>query len=348
MKKIFVTGGAGFIGSALVRNAVQAGYEVLNFDALTYSACLDNVKDEEGFGNYQFVHGDITDKNHVEAVMLSFKPDSVLHLAAESHVDRSIDGPEQFIQTNIIGTFNLLQAARHYLAQEQNHQFKFLHVSTDEVFGSLELDSKECFTESSRYDPSSPYSASKASSDHLARAWSRTFDLPVIITNCSNNYGPYQFPEKLIPVVILNALEGKPIPVYGAGQNVRDWLFVEDHVDALLTVLERGTAGKTYNIGGNNEVKNIDIVSAICKLLDEIRPKEASYSSQIEFVADRPGHDMRYAIDASFIFDELCWEPKRSLETGLRETVIWYLENTDWLEGLKNRSGVGYRLGDAK
>jgi dTDP-glucose 4,6-dehydratase len=348
MKKMFITGGAGFIGSAVVRNAVKTGYEVLNFDALTYSACLKNLEEVEGLGNYQFVHGDITNKNQLEDVMLDFKPDCVLHLAAESHVDRSIDGPEQFIQTNIIGTFNLLQVSRHYLAQEQNHQFKFLHVSTDEVFGSLEMNSQECFTESSRYDPSSPYSASKASSDHLARAWSRTFDLPIIITNCSNNYGPYQFPEKLIPVVILNALEGKPIPVYGAGQNVRDWLFVEDHVDALLTVLERGTVGKTYNIGGNNEVKNIDVVSAICRLLDEIKPKQTSYGAQIEFVADRPGHDMRYAIDASLICGELNWEPKRSLEAGLRETVIWYLENTDWLEGLKNRSGVGYRLGNAK
>lgn len=342
--KLLITGGAGFIGSAVVRKAVRDGHEVVNLDALTYAACLDNVAEVSASNLYSFEQADIRDRAALTRIFADHQPDAVMHLAAESHVDRSIDGPGDFIETNITGTFNLLESARAYwIAKGRPDSFRFHHISTDEVFGSL--GETGMFTETTSYDPRSPYSASKAASDHLVRAWHETYGLPVVLTNCSNNYGPFHFPEKLIPVVILNALHGKPIPVYGAGQNVRDWLYVEDHADALLTVLQKGELGRSYNIGGNNEAKNIDIVRSICRLLDEMRPAAEPHETLITFVTDRPGHDARYAIDASRIRAELGWSPSVTLEQGLRKTVRWYLDNESWWRPLLDRQGVGQRLG---
>ena len=333
--KILVTGGAGFIGSAVVRQAIRDGHEVVNLDALTYAANLANVAPVDNAPGYAFVKADITDRDSIDAILARHKPDAIMHLAAESHVDRSIDGPAAFIATNITGTYTLLDAARAYWnAQGRPSTFRFHHVSTDEVYGSLGDDGQ--FTEDTPYDPRSPYSASKAASDHLARAWHETYDLPVVITNCSNNYGPYHFPEKLIPVVILNAIHGREIPVYGTGKNVRDWLYVEDHADALLTVLTKGEVGRTYNIGGENEATNIDLVTLICKLLDERRPGGAPHANLITFVDDRPGHDMRYAIDPTRIRVELGWRPSVTLEEGMAKTVDWYLSNEDWWRPLIN------------
>ena len=342
--KLLVTGGAGFIGSAVVRQAMAAGHEVVNLDALTYAACLANVASVADAPGYAFVEGDIRDGALLETVFAEHTPDAVMHLAAESHVDRSIDGPGAFIETNVIGTYTLLQAARGYWERQGRPEaFRFHHISTDEVFGSLGADGQ--FTEETPYDPRSPYSASKASSDHLVMAWWHTYGLPVVLSNCSNNYGPYHFPEKLIPVVILNALAGKPIPVYGAGENVRDWLFVEDHADALLTVVGQGQVGRSYNIGGENEVRNIDLVRMICALMDEMVPEGAPHDRLINFVEDRPGHDLRYAIDPKRMRGELGWRPSVTLEEGLRRTVRWYLDNAAWWQALQDRDGVGQRLG---
>ncbi|MDG1168978.1 MAG: dTDP-glucose 4,6-dehydratase [Sulfitobacter sp.] len=342
--KILVTGGAGFIGSAVVRLAISRGHEVVNVDALTYAGCLENLTPVADSPLYHFAHVDIRDRAMLDATFAQHQPDMVMHLAAESHVDRSIDGPGDFIDTNITGTYNLLEAARAYWAGAGKPEgFRFHHISTDEVFGSL--GAAGMFTETTPYDPRSPYSASKAASDHLVRAWHETYGLPVVLTNCSNNYGPYHFPEKLVPVVILNALAGKEIPVYGQGLNVRDWLFVEDHADALLLVLEQGALGRSYNIGGENEARNIDLVRSICAILDRKRPKTGSYADQITFVQDRAGHDLRYAIDPSRIRDELGWRPSVTLEEGLERTVQWYLDNEDWWRALQARDGVGTRLG---
>mgnify|MGYP000203401472 FL=1 len=342
--KLLVTGGAGFIGSAVVRQAIRDGHEVVNLDALTYAACLENVAPVADAPGYSFVQGDIRDAGLLERVFAEHAPDAVMHLAAESHVDRSIDGPGAFIDTNVVGTYTLLQAARGYWdAQGKPESFRFHHISTDEVFGSLGAEGQ--FTEETPYDPRSPYSASKAASDHLVQAWHHTYGLPVVLSNCSNNYGPYHFPEKLIPVVILNALHGKPIPVYGAGENVRDWLYVEDHADALLTVVSKGAVGRSYNIGGENEARNIDLVRMICALMDEMVPDGAPHDRLISFVTDRPGHDLRYAIDPRRMRGELGWRPSVTLEEGLRRTVRWYLDNRDWWQALQGREGVGQRLG---
>ena len=342
--KLLVTGGAGFIGSAVVRLAVARGHSVVNLDALTYAACLDNLAPVAGSSLYAFEKADIRDRPALDRIFAAHQPDAVLHLAAESHVDRSIDGPADFIDTNITGTFNLLEAARHYwLASSRPEGFRFHHVSTDEVFGSLGAEG--FFTETTAYAPNSPYSASKAASDHLVRAWGETYGLPVLLTNCSNNYGPYHFPEKLVPVVILNALAGRPIPVYGAGDNIRDWLYVEDHADALLTVLQRGEIGRTYAIGGENEARNLDLVRMICAIMDDLRPEGAPHDRLISFVADRPGHDQRYAIDPARINRELGWRPSVTLEEGLRKTVEWFSANAPWWQALQGRSGVGTRLG---
>lgn len=343
--KILITGGAGFIGSAVVRQAVSAGHEVINLDSLTYAACLENVAPVADSPAYVFEQADIRDAKAVTAVFARHKPDAVMHLAAESHVDRSIDGPGAFIETNVNGTYTLLQAARAYWeAQGRPRAFRFHHVSTDEVFGSL--GATGLFTEETGYAPNSPYSASKAASDHLVRAWHETYGLPVVMSNCSNNYGPYHFPEKLVPVVILAALAGDTIPVYGKGENVRDWLYVEDHADALLTVLIRGALGRSYNIGGENEARNIDLVQMICTILDRLRPAATPYAEQITFVSDRPGHDLRYAIDPTRIRTELGWRPSVTLEQGLEKTVQWYLDNEDWWRALQARDGVGKRLGN--
>lgn len=342
--KILVTGGAGFIGSAVVRQAIGDGHAVINLDALTYAACLENVAEAAQSPNYAFEHADIRDPGALERIFATHKPDAVMHLAAESHVDRSIDGPGAFIETNVTGTYNMLEAARAYwVGQGKPERFRFHHISTDEVYGSL--GATGMFTEETPYDPRSPYSSSKAASDHLVRAWGETYGLPVLVTNCSNNYGPYHFPEKLIPVVILNALAGKDIPIYGKGENIRDWLFVEDHADALLTVVQKGAVGRTYNIGGENEATNLDLVKMICALLDEMKPGAKPYGDLITFVTDRPGHDMRYAIDPARIRTELGWRPSVTLPEGLRKTVRWYLDNEDWWRALQNREGVGQRLG---
>lgn len=343
--KILVTGGAGFIGSAVVRLAVARGHAIVNFDSLTYAACLENVADVADSPLYAFEHADIRDRDAIDRVLVAHKPDAIMHLAAESHVDRSIDGPGDFIETNITGTYNMLEAARAYWnSQGKPGTFRFHHISTDEVFGSLGPDGQ--FTETTPYDPRSPYSASKAASDHLVRAWAETYGLPVVLSNCSNNYGPYHFPEKLIPVVILNALADEALPIYGDGSNVRDWLYVEDHADALLCVLEKGALNRSYNIGGENERSNLELVKTICTILDEKRPrKTGSYADLITFVTDRPGHDARYAIDPARIRTELGWRPSLTVEEGLARTVQWYLDNEDWWRALQQRDGVGKRLG---
>lgn len=342
--KILVTGGAGFIGSAVVRRAIDDGHQVVNLDALTYAACLDNVASVADHPGYAFEQADIRDRAALDRILAEHRPDAIMHLAAESHVDRSIDGPATFIETNVLGTFHLLEAARAYWNGGAN-PLRFHHISTDEVFGSLGAVGQ--FTEATPYDPRSPYSASKASSDHLVRAWAETYGLPVVLTNCSNNYGPYHFPEKLIPVVILNALHGRPIPVYGDGSNVRDWLYVEDHAEALLLVLQKGETGRSYNIGGENERSNIDLVRTLCEILDRLAPQKASYADLITFVTDRPGHDARYAIDPTRIRDELGWRPSVTVEEGLEKTVRWYLDNRHWWQALLDRDGVGKRLGTA-
>ena len=342
--KLLVTGGAGFIGSAVVRQAIGAGHHVVNLDKLTYAACLDNVATVSDSPLYAFEQADICDRGEMDRILTTHEPDAIMHLAAESHVDRSIDGPSAFIETNITGTYTLLEAARAYWTEAGKPEgFRFHHISTDEVYGSL--GPTGMFTEDTPYDPRSPYSASKASSDHLVRAWHETYGLPVVLTNCSNNYGPFHFPEKLIPVVILKALAGEAIPIYGKGDNIRDWLYVEDHADALLTVVERGEVGRSYNIGGENERTNLELVQTICAILDEMRPGAAPYADLITFVTDRPGHDARYAIDPTRIRNELGWRPSVTVEEGLARTVQWYLDNEDWWRALQTREGVGARLG---
>ena len=345
--KILVTGGAGFIGSAVVRLAIKRNHSIVNVDALTYSACLENVTSVSDNPNYSFEHADIRNYSAIDDIFEKHQPDAVMHLAAESHVDRSIDAPIDFMETNFIGTFNMLEAARRYWqAGGKSETFRFHHISTDEVFGSLPNDPAVQFTEEMPYDPRSPYSASKASSDHLVRAWYETYGLPIILTNCSNNYGPYHFPEKLVPVIILNALADKPLPIYGNGSNIRDWLYVEDHADALLLVLEKGSIGRRYNIGGENERTNLQLVQTLCDILDRLNPRtKGSYAELITFVQDRPGHDARYAIDPSRIRDELGWRPSVTVEQGLEKTVQWYLDNEDWWGPIQKRTGVGERLG---
>lgn len=360
--KILVTGGAGFIGSAVVRHIINNTQDsVVNVDKLTYAGNLESLAEVSGNARYAFMQADICDRNALDKIFAEHQPDAVMHLAAESHVDRSITGPAEFIETNIVGTYTLLEAARAYwskLNEERKASFRFHHISTDEVYGDLPHPD-ECaagtdlplFTETTSYAPSSPYSASKASSDHLVRAWQRTYDLPCIVTNCSNNYGPYHFPEKLIPLVILNALEGKNLPVYGKGDQIRDWLYVEDHARALYTVVTQGSLGETYNIGGHNEKKNLDVVLTICDLLDELVPKNTSYREQITYVADRPGHDRRYAIDASKISHDLNWKPQETFESGIRKTVEWYLTNQQWVDNIKSgayKSWIEQNYGERK
>lgn len=350
--KFLITGGAGFIGSAVIKNIINnTSDSVLNLDKLTYAGNLESLADVSGSRRYEFVRGDVCDRALLGNIFARFKPDIVMHLAAESHVDRSIDGPGEFIQTNIFGTYALLEEARNYwfsLNDKKRQNFRFLHVSTDEVYGDLE-DGEGLFTEETSYAPSSPYSASKASSDHLVRAWHRTYKLPILITNCSNNYGPYQFPEKLIPLIILNALEGKDLPIYGNGKQIRDWLYVDDHARALLQVAFYGEVGETYNIGGHNEIKNIDVVKMVCFILDELSPSKIDgidkYEQLIVYVADRVGHDIRYAIDATKIANELSWTPDETFATGIRKTVEWYLENSIWCERVKDGTYQGERLG---
>jgi dTDP-glucose 4,6-dehydratase len=339
--KLLVTGGAGFIGSAVVRLAIAEGHEVVNLDALTYAASLESVASVAGRPGYCFVESDIRDRAALDRILAEHAPDAIMHLAAESHVDRSIDGPAAFIDTNVVGTYTLLEAARAWW--DGRRPFRFHHISTDEVFGTLGPEG--AFTETSPYAPNSPYSASKAASDHLVRAWGETYGLPVVLSNCSNNYGPFHFPEKLIPVVILNALGGRPIPVYGSGENVRDWLYVEDHARALLAIVAKGRIGESYNVGGNAEARNIDLVRTICGLMDEMVPEGAPHERLIAFVADRPGHDFRYAIDASRIRAELGWAPSVTLEEGLRRTVAWYLENRDWWQAIQARGHRMERIG---
>ena len=354
--KILVTGGAGFIGSAVIRFIINnTKYSVVNVDKLTYAGNLESLKTISDNERYTFEKVDICDSAALTGVFNKHKPNIIMHLAAESHVDRSIDGPSEFMQTNIIGTYTILEAARSYfnsLNAQAKTKFRFHHISTDEVYGDLphpdDVENKTnlpLFTEETAYEPSSPYSASKASSDHLVRAWLRTYGLPIVVTNCSNNYGPYHFPEKLIPLVILNALAGEPLPVYGKGNQIRDWLYVEDHAEALVLVATKGEIGETYNIGGHNEKQNIEVVETICNILDKIVPKTIKYREQITYVSDRPGHDMRYAIDASKIQKELGWQPKETFETGLRKTVEWYLENETWWKNVLSGDYKIERLG---
>jgi dTDP-glucose 4,6-dehydratase len=349
MKKCLVTGGCGFIGSNYIRTVLdrEEDLHVVNLDKLTYAGNIQNLNGISS-NNLTIVKGDICDVDLVNSLFEKHQFDTVVHFAAESHVDRSIEGPAEFIQTNVVGTLNLLEQSRIFINKTNNDNFRFLHVSTDEVYGSLGDDGK--FMETTPYDPSSPYSASKAGSDHLVRAWNRTFGLPTLITNCSNNYGSYQFPEKLVPLMIINCLQGNPLPVYGKGENVRDWLFVGDHCDAIHTVLAKGEMGETYNIGGNNEIKNIDVVTIICSLLDEISPREdgSSYSDLITFVKDRPGHDFRYAIDAGKIQNDLGWSPNESFETGIRKTIHWYLDNQNWWKAIQDNNYRQERLGVIK
>jgi len=349
-KNILITGGCGFIGSTLVKHILlNTEHNVINIDKLTYAGVGENLKDFEKNSNYFFEKADICNFEIMTNIFSKYTPDTIIHLAAESHVDRSIDGPDNFIQTNIIGTFTLLEVSRNYFNNLSNKKkFRFHHVSTDEVYGDLDNSDKP-FTESNPYEPSSPYSASKASSDHLVRAWNRTYQLPVVITNCSNNYGPYQFPEKLVPLVILNAIELKKIPIYGNGLQIRDWLFVDDHANALLTVAENGNIGETYNIGGNNEYTNLQVVNLICKILDEIKPlksnKISKYSDLITFVQDRAGHDNRYAIDSSKIQSMLDWKPLQTFESGLRKTIHWYLNNIEWCNLIEQKINARKRIG---
>ncbi len=352
---ILITGGAGFIGSALIREIINnTKHNILNVDKLTYAGNLESLQSVSDNERYSFAQIDICNKENITKAFSNFKPHIVMHLAAESHVDRSIDGPGEFIQTNINGTYNMLECARTYyssLSKLEQQNFRFHHISTDEVYGDLadEADPKALFTENHSYDPSSPYSASKAASDHLVRAWQRTFNLPTIVTNCSNNYGPFHFPEKLIPLIILNAVEGKPLPVYGDGGQIRDWLFVEDHARALFKVVTEGKIGETYNIGGHNEMKNIEVVQTICKILDEFKPRNdgKNYAEQITFVTDRPGHDLRYAIDASKIQNELGWTPAETFESGIKKTVQWYLNNKEsWCKHVQDGSYNRERLGN--
>lgn len=349
--KALVTGGAGFIGSAVIRHIINdTGDQVINLDKLTYAGNLESLASVSEDPRYAFEQVDICDRAEIDRVLREHQPDVIMHLAAESHVDRSIDGPGEFIQTNLVGTYTLLEAARAYwskLEAERKANFRFHHISTDEVYGDLGENSSDLFTEDTSYDPSSPYSASKAGSDHLVRAWQRTYGLPALITNCSNNYGPYHFPEKLIPLIILNAIEGKPLPVYGQGTQIRDWLYVEDHARALYTVLRQGKIGETYNIGGHNEKQNIDVVQTICTLLDELHPTSPvlPHASLIKHVTDRPGHDVRYAIDASKIERELGWIPQETFESGIRKTVQWYLDNLEWCKRVQDGSYKRERLG---
>lgn len=343
--KILVTGGAGFIGSAVIRHIINnTKDEIVNLDKLTYAGNLQSLASVSTNHRYAFEKADICDLKAVKEVFNKHKPDAIMHLAAESHVDRSIDCASEFMQTNIIGTYNLLEVSRHYIKENNLTNFKFHHISTDEVYGDLKNDGS-LFTEKTHYAPSSPYSASKASSDHLVRAWHRTYNLPIVITNCSNNYGCYQFPEKLIPLMILNCLEEKTLPVYGKGNQIRDWLYVEDHAKALYLALTNGKNGETYNIGGHNEKQNIEVVQTICKIMQELKPKNEGYKNLITYVQDRPGHDIRYAIDASKIEKELGWKPIETFETGLRKTVKWYLDNQEWWQNIRNGTYKGERLG---
>ena len=353
--KILVTGGAGFIGSAVIRHIIQNTQDgVVNVDKLTYAGNLENLREVDSSDRYAFEQVDICSRTELERVFVEHQPDAIMHLAAESHVDRSIDGPAAFIETNIVGTYTLLELARNYwqrLDDTRKQAFRFHHISTDEVYGDLphpaEADDapQYLFTETTAYAPSSPYSASKASSDHLVRAWMRTYGFPVLVTNCSNNYGPYHFPEKLVPLMILNALEGKPLPVYGSGDQIRDWLYVEDHARALYKVVTEGKVGETYNIGGHNEKQNIDVVHTICDVLQELAPAENSYCELITHVQDRPGHDRRYAIDASKIQRELGWQPQETFESGIRKTVQWYLDNLEWCRRVQDGTYQRERLG---
>jgi dTDP-glucose 4,6-dehydratase len=343
--RILITGGCGFIGSNFILNQInKTNNNILNIDSITYAGNIENLKSIAKNSNYSFLKGDICDYELMINTLIEFQPDAIVHFAAESHVDRSIDNPMDFINTNVLGTASLLNASLEYSSNNKRN-FRFLHVSTDEVFGSLGKDG--FFTESTPYDPSSPYSASKASSDHLVRAWHRTYGLPVLITNCSNNYGPFQFPEKLIPLMIANCIDQKPLPIYGKGNNIRDWLFVEDHCIAINSVLNNGTIGETYNIGGNNEIQNIDIVHSICSILDELKPlkNNKSYKSLITHVEDRPGHDFRYAIDASKVNEMIGWQPNETFKSGIRKTVIWYLENENWWRNIQNINYSQERLG---
>ena len=348
MRKIIVTGGAGFIGSALIRHLIRTtDCEVCNLDKLTYAGNLASLKEIAASPRYHFTQLDICNTADVARLFAEFRPDAIMHLAAESHVDRSIDNPLEFVQTNVMGTANLLYCATQYwktLSDEEKKAFRFQHISTDEVYGSLGAEGY--FTETTPYDPQSPYSASKAGSDHLVRAWGHTFGLPVLLSNCSNNYGPYHFPEKLIPLVILNALDGKKLPIYGKGENIRDWLYVEDHAKALWLINRQGVPGETYNIGGHNERTNLEVVQTICRILDELRPKATgSYADQITFVTDRPGHDLRYAIDADKLRHDLGWQPEENFDTGIRRTVEWYLNNSWWWQPIREKKYAGERLG---